>query len=70
MPLVKRHIAKTITYRILGTLTTVGLTIGAGLPIKWAAMVGVGELVLKPILYFFHERFWYKHINYGLKKTD
>ncbi len=70
MPLVKRHIAKTITYRILGTLTTVGLTIGAGLPIKWAAMVGVGELVLKPILYFFHERFWYKYINYGLKKTD
>jgi uncharacterized membrane protein len=70
MPLVKRHIAKTITYRILGTLTTVGLTIGAGLPVKWAAMVGVGELVLKPILYFFHERFWYKYINYGLKKTD
>ncbi len=70
MPLVKRHIAKTITYRILGTLTTMGLTIGAGLPIKWAAMVGVGELVLKPILYFFHERFWYNHINYGLKKTD
>jgi len=70
MSLVKRHIAKTITYRILGTLTTVGLTIGAGLPIKWAAMVGVGELALKPILYFFHERFWYKYINYGLKKTD
>jgi len=70
MPLVKRHVAKTITYRILGTLTTVGLTIGAGLPIKWAAMVGVGELILKPIIYFLHERFWYKYINYGLKKTD
>lgn len=68
MPLVKRHIAKTISYRILGTITTIGLTIGAGLPVKWAAMVGLGELILKPIIYFLHERFWYKYIKFGLKK--
>jgi uncharacterized membrane protein len=68
MPLVKRHVAKSITYRIVGTLTTIGLTVWAGLPIKWAGMVGVGELILKPVLYFLHERIWYKWSKYGLKK--
>ena len=60
---VKRHIAKSISYRILGTLTTVILSLSAGLEIKWAAMVGVGELIIKPIIYFFHERIWYKYIR-------
>lgn len=68
MPLIKRHIAKSITYRILGTMTTVGLTVLSGLPLKWVALVGVGELVIKPILYFLHERVWYKWSKYGLKK--
>ena len=67
MPLVKRHIAKSVTYRIVGTLTTIILTVSAGLPLKWAGMVGVAELVLKPIIYFLHERMWYKWIKYGIK---
>lgn len=66
MPLVKRHIAKSISYRLIGTITTIILTVSAGLPLKWAGMVGVGELVLKPIIYFLHERVWYKYIKYGL----
>ena len=64
----KRHIVKSISYRILGTATTVILALMAGLPIKWASMVGVGELIIKPIIYFLHERVWYKWIKYGLKK--
>jgi uncharacterized membrane protein len=68
MPQVKRHIAKSITYRILGTITTILLAIMAGLPIKWASLVGLGELIIKPIIYFLHERFWYKYIKYGLEK--
>lgn len=65
---VKRHLLKTLSYRIIGTLTTVVLTVSAGLPIKWAAVVGLGELVIKPIMYFLHERVWYKWIKIGLKK--
>ena len=68
MPLIKRHIAKSITYRLMGTITTIILTLIAGLPLKWAGMVGLGELIIKPIIYFLHERFWYKWIKYGLKK--
>jgi uncharacterized membrane protein len=65
---VKRHLLKTLSYRIIGTLTTTLLTVSAGLPIKWAAVVGLGELVIKPIMYFLHERIWYKWIKIGLKK--
>ena len=32
MPLVKRHIAKSISYRFVGTITTILLTLAAGLP--------------------------------------
>jgi len=68
MPLVKRHIIKSISYRFIGTITTIILTLLAGLPIKWAGIVGLGELIIKPIIYFLHERIWYKFIKYGLKK--
>jgi uncharacterized membrane protein len=70
MPQVKRHIAKSISYRFIGTLTTIILTVSAGLPLKWAGMVGLGELVLKPIIYFLHERVWYKWIKFGLHKRN
>ena len=70
MPLVKRHIAKSISYRFVGTITTIILTVTAGLPLKWAGMVGLGELILKPIIYFLHERVWYKFIKFGLIKNE
>ena len=62
----KRHILKSVSYRILGTITTVLLAISAGLPVKWAGIVGIGELIIKPIIYFLHERFWYKWVKYGV----
>jgi uncharacterized membrane protein len=70
MPLVKRHIAKTISYRILST--TVGFLIMWGISgsIKIGAAFGAAELLLKPFIYFLHERFWYKWIKYGLKKEN
>lgn len=55
------QVYKTISYRILGSLTTVIISLVLGLPINWAVILGVGELVLKPILYFFHERVWEKY---------
>lgn len=68
MPLIKRHIAKSITYRILSTLTgflTIWWISGS---IKIGAAFGVAELIYKPIQYYIHERVWYKWIKYGLKK--
>ena len=63
-----RHILITISYRILGTLTTVIIAYSLGASLEVSSMLGVGELVLKPVIYFFHERVWYKYIRIGLKK--
>ena len=56
-----KKIYKTISYRILGSLTTVFISIILGLSINWAVLLGVGELILKPILYFIHELVWDKY---------
>ncbi len=59
----KRHILKTISYRLMGTTITVTSAWLLGAPIGLASMMGVGELVIKPIFYFIHERLWYKYIK-------
>ncbi len=65
-----RHIAKTISYRILSTsigfLTMWGLT-GS---VKIGAAFSIVELIWKPIQYYIHERVWYKWIKYGINSKD
>jgi uncharacterized membrane protein len=65
---VTRHILKTLSYRILGTLTTVTVAYSLGASIQLSSLLGVGELLVKPVIYFLHERIWYKHIRIGNKK--
>ena len=64
----KRHILKSITYRIVSTLTGVLTMWWISGSIKIGAAFGVVELIYKPIQYYIHERVWYKWIKYGLKK--
>ena len=61
-----RHILKTLTYRIVATLTTVITAYSLNVSLTISALLGVGELLIKPIIYFIHERIWYKKIH--LKK--
>ena len=66
----RRHIAKSITYRILSTLTgflTIWWISGS---IKVGTAFGVAELIYKPIQYYIHERIWYRWIKYRLKKNN
>ena len=65
----KRHVAKTITWRIVGTLDTmiIGWLI-TGNPITGLKIGGI-ELITKMILYYFHERIWFK-MNLGLPHRD
>jgi uncharacterized membrane protein len=58
-----RHFLKTISYRFLGTLTTVITAYCLGAPIALASMLGVGEILIKPVIYFLHERMWYKFVK-------
>jgi uncharacterized membrane protein len=62
-PDLKRHLLKTITYRILGTITTVVTAYLLGASLTVSSLLGVGELLLKPIIYFLHERIWFKYVR-------
>jgi uncharacterized membrane protein len=64
----KRHLAKTISYRLISTGIGFLIMWAASGSIKIGAAFGVVELVYKPIQYYIHERVWYKWIKFGLKK--
>jgi len=56
----KRHIAKTITWRIVGTVDTILLSwIITGNPFT-GLKIGFSEVVTKMVLYYLHERAWLK----------
>jgi uncharacterized membrane protein len=64
----KRHIAKTISWRIVGTLDTILLSWLITGNWKMGLTIGGIEVITKMVLYFFHERAWYKLSKFGLKK--
>jgi uncharacterized membrane protein len=64
----KRHVLKTISWRVIGTLDTIilsGIITGS-----WELGLAIGsvEVITKMGLYFLHERIWYKYSKFGLKK--
>ena len=64
----KRHILKSVTWRIVGTLDTIiisGLITGS-----WEVGLAIGgiEVFSKMVLYYLHERVWYKFSKFGIKK--
>jgi uncharacterized membrane protein len=63
----KRHILKTITWRIIGTMDTmlIGWLVSSDPLIGLS--IGGFELITKTVLYYFHERIWYKS-KFGVKK--
>ena len=61
----KRHIIKTFSWRFVGTIDTVVFGwIITGNPLI-GLKIGLFETVSKMLLYFGHEKLWYK-INFGL----
>ena len=64
----KRHVAKTISYRLVSTLIGFLIMWAVSGSVKIGAAFGIAELVYKPIQYYIHERIWYRWIKYGLKK--
>jgi uncharacterized membrane protein len=65
----KRHIIKTFSWRAIGTIDTIIFAwIITGNPLS-GLKIGGFEVVTKMLLYFFHEKLWYK-INFGLDKRN
>jgi len=60
MKLSKRHIAKTMTWRVIGTIDTIVLSWFISGDYSMAFKIGGFELISKMLLYYFHERLWFK----------
>ena len=54
----KRHVAKTLTWRVLGSLDTLLLAIFFTSSFKIGGWIAFTEIVTKTILYYLHERVW------------
>lgn len=54
----KRSIAKSISWRVVGTLDTIIISWLVTGTLRLAFSIGLVELVTKMVLYFFHERIW------------
>lgn len=65
-----RHIAKTLTWRIIGTLDTILIAWIVSGNVRVGATIGGVEIVTKMILYYFHERAWFRYGQLGRKKSD
>jgi len=62
----KRHVAKTISWRIIGTIDTFLLSWFITGSWKIGLSIGGVEIITKMILYFFHERVWYRFSKFGI----
>lgn len=62
----KRHVAKALSWRTLGTIDTMII----GWLVSGDPMIGVSigsiEILTKVVLYYFHERVWYKFFKFGV----
>lgn len=66
----KRHIAKTISWRFLGTIDTIILSWIVTGSWKSGLTIGLIEVITKMTLYFLHERAWYKYSKFGLENKN
>ena len=64
----KRHILKTISWRILGTIDTIIISWIITGSVEWGLAIGGIEVITKMVLYFLHERAWYRFSKFGVKK--
>ncbi len=60
----KRTLTKTISWRTIATLITIGLVYLFTGEVTLALSIGVFEVIAKLVSYYFHERLWIK-IRWG-----
>ena len=65
----KRHVAKTFSYRVLATTVTFLLAWLVTGKIEMGAAIGGLEASSKMVLYYMHERAWYR-FGYGVMESN
>ena len=66
----KRHLLKTITWRIIASSITFLVAWVITGKVIFALNIGIIEIILKSIAYYGHERFWYKYIRFKKEGTQ
>jgi adenylylsulfate kinase len=64
-----RHILKTISWRIVGTIDTMIVSYIVTGSIKIGLAIGGFEVFTKMVLYYLHERVWFNYISIGRLKN-
>ena len=65
----RRHLAKTITWRLIASLDTFIITFIVTGSLRFGASIMSIEIASKMLLYYFHERTWYR-LNFGIKNRQ
>ena len=63
-----RSVAKSISWRITGTIDTMVISFLITGKLKWAFSIGAVELFTKMFLYYVHERIW-NRVSFGRAKA-
>jgi uncharacterized membrane protein len=62
----KRHAIKAVTWRMVATSATVLIAWWVTGDLSVGIEVGTVEFFAKLVLYYLHERFWYKFVGLGV----
>ena len=65
----KRHVLKAVTWRTIGTLDTLLLGWAVSGSFEIGAAIGGLEMITKTVLYYIHERLWYK-VPFGVNRVN
>ncbi len=63
---IKHHLLKTLTYRILSSFIGFLILFTTTKNFKISISFSLAEFLFKPVIYFIHERVWYKWIKFGV----
>lgn len=69
MDTTRRSIAKAVSYRFFGTLTTTALVLVVIGKVELAAAIGLADTLFKIVVYILHERAW-NRIDFGRSKPE
>jgi uncharacterized membrane protein len=70
MILKRRHVAKALSWRIVGSIDSLLIAWLVTGSFELGAILGGAKLVTATVLYYVHERIWYKHIKFGITKQS
>ena len=68
MILKRRHFAKAVSWRVIGSLDSLVIAWVVTGSFEIGAILGGAKLITATVLYYIHERIWYKHIKFGIRE--